>query len=182
MSDSKDHSRRAFMILAAGAVASAVSLPASAAYRPLQVKTVALNNLHTGERISAPFWEQGRYLPDVLKRVNWVLRDHRTDEVRPISPELLDLLWTLQQKLHAHEPFQVISGYRSPATNAMLAATTDGVAQNSLHTRGMAIDVRVPGRSLAKVHRAAVSLGLGGVGYYPRSDFIHVDTGRVRYW
>jgi uncharacterized protein YcbK (DUF882 family) len=182
MQDRSGYTRRAALFLAAGAMATAIVVPASAAYRPLQVKSVALSNLHTGERINMPFWESGRYVPDAIKHFDWVLRDHRTDEVRAIDPELLDLLWDLQQRLHAHEPFQVLSGYRSPATNALLALTTDGVAQNSLHTQGMAIDIRVPGRSLVKVHRAAVNLGLGGVGYYPRSDFIHVDTGRVRYW
>ncbi|HZS85635.1 MAG TPA: DUF882 domain-containing protein [Stellaceae bacterium] len=182
MAERSGVTRRAVLFLAAGAIASAAACPASAAYRPLAVRTVALDNLHTGERVKTAFWENGRYLPEALREIDWVLRDHRTDEVRAIDPDLLDLLWHLQQKLRARDAFQVISGYRSPATNAMLAATTDGVAQNSLHTRGMAIDIRVPGRSLVKVHRAALDLGLGGVGYYPRSDFVHVDVGRVRRW
>jgi len=88
----------------------------------------------------------------------------------------------LQIKLRTREPFQVFSGYRCPATNAMLASMTDGVAQNSLHMQGMAVDIRVPDRSLVKVQRAALSLEAGGVGFYPRSDFVHVDVGRVRHW
>ena len=182
MADRSEHTRRAVLAMAAGAVAATMALPAEAAWRPTQPRIVALDNLHTGERIKAPFWENGRYVPDALKHFDWLLRDYRTDEVRAIHPSLLDLLWHLQRTLRARDAIQVLSGYRSPATNAMLAATTDGVAQHSLHMRGMAIDIRVPGRSLVKVHRAALGLGLGGVGYYPRSDFVHVDVGRVRRW
>lgn len=141
-----------------------------------------LNNLHTGERLNAVYWENGHYVPEVLRRINWVLRDFRTNEVHEIEPPLIDLMARLHQRLGTREPFQIISGYRSPATNAMLAATTEGVAGNSLHIQGMAVDIRVPGRALVKVHRAAVMMRAGGVGYYPRSGFVHVDAGRVRYW
>jgi len=182
MADWSDQTRRAVLAMAAGTLAATVALPAAAAWRPIGARTVALDNLHTGERLRAPFWENGRYVPDALARFNWLLRDFRTDEVRAIDPGVFDLLWHLQRRLRAPAGFQVLSGYRSPATNAMLAATTDGVAQHSLHMRGMAIDIRVPGRSLVKVHRAAIALGLGGVGYYPRSDFVHLDVGRVRRW
>jgi uncharacterized protein YcbK (DUF882 family) len=182
MADRFEHTRRAVLAMAAGTIAATMAVPAAAAWRPMQPRIVALDNLHTGERIKAPFWENGRYVPDALKHFDWLLRDYRTDEVRAIHPSLLDLLWHLQRTLRARDAIQVLSGYRSPATNAMLAATTDGVAQHSLHMRGMAIDIRVPGRSLVKVHRAALALGLGGVGYYPRSDFVHVDVGRVRRW
>jgi uncharacterized protein YcbK (DUF882 family) len=102
--------------------------------------------------------------------------------VHAIDQRLLDLLVTLSGRLGTREPFEVISGYRSPATNAMLAATTGGVAAASLHMAGMAVDIRVPGRPLARVRDAARSLEGGGVGYYPASDFVHVDVGRVRAW
>jgi uncharacterized protein YcbK (DUF882 family) len=168
--------------LAAGTAAFAVVGRAEAARRILGVRAIAFENVHTGEKINSVYWEGGRYHPEVLRKINWVLRDHHNDRVHPIDPNLLDLLHQLQERLRTREPFQIVSGYRSPETNAMLAATTDGVAQNSLHMQGMATDLRLPGRNLSRVHRAAMNLELGGVGYYPRSDFIHVDTGRVRYW
>jgi uncharacterized protein YcbK (DUF882 family) len=183
MTDQPKQSRRdVILALAASALAAAAIPPALAARRPIGFRSVALDNIHTGERVNAVYWAEGRYVPDAMKRIDWLLRDHHTDEVRRISPDLLDLLTSLQVKLRTREPFQIISGYRSPATNAMLAAMTDGVAQNSLHMQGMAADIRVPDRSLVKVQRAALSLASGGVGFYPRSDFVHVDVGRIRHW
>ncbi len=140
------------------------------------------HNLHTGEFLDAVYRIDGRYVPAELTRVDWVLRDYRTGEVREIDRSLLDLLSALRDTLGTGEPFEVISGYRSAATNALLAATTGGVARHSLHVVGMAIDIRVPGRSLEVLRAAAKSLHGGGVGYYPKSDFVHVDVGRVRYW
>jgi uncharacterized protein YcbK (DUF882 family) len=183
MPEQREHTRRALLFLAGGALATALAAPAIAAsHRPFQARSIALHNLHTGEHVNSVYWQEGSYVPETLHRVNWVLRDHRTEEVCRISPELVDLLAQLRLKLRTRDPFEVISGYRSPSTNAMLAAATDGVAQNSLHMRGKAIDIRVPDRSLVKVHRAAMALDLGGVGYYPRSDFVHVDVGRIRRW
>jgi uncharacterized protein YcbK (DUF882 family) len=183
MPDHREHTRRAVLFMTGGALASALAAPAIAStHRPFSARSIALHNLHTGERVNSIYWEEGKYIPETLHRVNWVLRDYRTEEVFRISPELVDLLARLQLRLRSREPYQVISGYRSPSTNAMLAAMTDGVAQNSLHMHGKAIDIRVPDRSLVKVHRAAMELEAGGVGYYPRSDFVHVDVGRVRRW
>jgi uncharacterized protein YcbK (DUF882 family) len=110
------------------------------------------------------------------------LRDHRADEVENIDTDLLDLLFALRKTLETREPFHVISGYRSAKTNATLRAAGSGVAPNSLHRLGKAIDIRTPGRELRVLHEAAVALKGGGVGYYPKSDFVHVDVGRVRYW
>jgi len=110
------------------------------------------------------------------------LRDHRTDDVMPIDRALLDALASLREKLETDQPFHVISGYRSPATNARLAAASDGVARKSLHLQGRAIDIRVPGRSLEQVRSVALAMKSGGVGYYRRSGFVHLDTGRVRSW
>jgi len=143
---------------------------------------LAFVNTHTSERLDIVYREGGRYLPDALAAIDRVLRDHRTDDVRPMDPRLLDLLSEIRTNLDASQPFHVISGYRSPASNAKLAAASDGVARHSLHLEGRAIDIRVPGRSLDAVRRCAISLGGGGVGFYPRSDFVHVDTGRVRTW
>jgi uncharacterized protein YcbK (DUF882 family) len=177
-------------ILSAAAVAipialvipAAIAPPAEAARRTMASRTIFLDNVHTGERLKAVYWADGRYFPDQLRRISWLLRDHHRDEACPIDPELIDLLARLHQRLSTSEPFQILSGYRSAATNAMLAAQTDGVAQNSLHMQGMAVDICVPGRNLVKVRRAAVAMQAGGVGFYPRSGFVHVDVGRVRYW
>ena len=145
-------------------------------------RRVSLYNLHTGEHISQPYWMKGSYLPDSLSAINTVLRDFRTGEVYPIDPGLLDLLSALQQRVGSQRGYEVISGYRSPATNAMLNSASSGVATRSLHMQGKAIDIRLPGTRLATLHGAARQMKSGGVGLYTASDFIHVDTGRVRYW
>jgi uncharacterized protein YcbK (DUF882 family) len=159
--------------------AAAWSAPALASTAP---RDLAFHNLHTGESLRAVYFDQGSYVPDALAAVDHVLRDFRTGDVHPIDPRLLDLLHTLGSTVQSHTPFQVISGYRSPATNAMLHAHTDGVASGSLHMQGMAIDIRLGDVDLGHLHRAALGLGAGGVGYYPASDFVHVDVGRVRRW
>jgi uncharacterized protein YcbK (DUF882 family) len=145
-------------------------------------RRVAFDNLHTGEKLDIAYWENGAYLPDALREVNYVLRDHRNNEIHDIHPQLLDLLTALSHRLEATPKFEVISGYRSPATNAMLHAESGEVAVGSLHMQGEAIDIRMSGLSLAYLHDAALELDLGGVGYYPWSDFVHVDIGRVRRW
>ena len=178
--------RRGFLRLAVGAGVTAglaaAAMPAEAARRLLRPRALALHNLHTGESVNTAYWAEGRYLPDAMRHINWVLRDFRTDEVHQIDPRLLDLLVQLRGRLDGRAPIQVISGYRSAQTNAMLARQTDGVAQNSLHMQGKAIDIRVPGHRLKHVRAAAMSLRGGGVGYYPQSDFIHLDTGPIRHW
>ena len=145
-------------------------------------RSLALLNQHTGERISQPYWMAGNYLPESLSAINSVLRDHRSGEVYPIDPGLLDLLSALQQRLGSQGEYEVISGYRSPATNAKLQMASSGVARRSLHMRGQAIDIRLPGTPLTTLHSAARELKAGGVGLYTGSNFIHVDPGSVRYW
>lgn len=147
-------------------------------------RVLAFDNIHTGEKLKVEYWAEGDYVPGALAQVNHILRDFRSGEVHPITPRLLDLLSTLRQRLETTEPVSVISGYRSPATNAMLRGEHEhsGVASKSLHMQGMAIDIRIAGRSLASLHDAALSQRGGGVGYYPASDFVHVDVGRVRTW
>jgi uncharacterized protein YcbK (DUF882 family) len=145
-------------------------------------RRLSLHNLHTGEQVNQPYWMQGQYLPESLTAINKVLRDHRSGEVYPIDPGLLDLLSALQQRVGAVKGYDVISGYRSPASNAMLQARSSGVAKRSLHMQGKAIDIRMPGIQLARLHGAARAMKSGGVGLYTGSNFIHVDTGRVRYW
>ena len=171
---------RGGLAAALGAGASGLAGPALATIA--QPRKLALVNLHTGEKLSAAYWEAGAYVPDALSAIAKVLRDHRTGEVHAIDPELLDLLTRLSSRLGAAEPFQVISGYRSPASNAKLHAKSSGVATRSLHMLGQAIDVRLPGVPLSKLHETALALQGGGVGYYPKSNFVHVDVGRVRRW
>jgi uncharacterized protein YcbK (DUF882 family) len=143
---------------------------------------LAFRNLHTGETVAVVYRADGQLDLGALREIDWVLRDFRTGEARPMDRRLLDLLWRLRSALDTTEPYEVISGYRSPATNTMLRRSGRGVARGSLHTRAMAVDVRLPGRSLAALRDIALALRLGGVGYYPASDFVHVDVGRVRFW
>ena len=145
-------------------------------------RALAFRNLHTEETIDVVYRVDGQLDPDALRQIDWVLRDFRTGEAHPMDTRLLDLLWRLREALDTAEPYEVISGYRSPATNAMLRREGRGVARGSLHMRAMAIDVRIPGQPLAKLRNTALGLRVGGVGYYPASDFVHVDVGRVRFW
>lgn len=152
----------------------AAALPAS--------RMLSLENLHTNESLNAAYWTNGRYDPAACRRVDWLLRDHRAAVSAPISTELLDLLHALRIRLGTDAPFQVISGYRSPGTNARLSAAGSGVASNSLHVKGMAIDIRIPGCRLTDLRETALAMKAGGVGYYPKSNFVHIDVGRVRSW
>lgn len=163
--------------LAIGLVAS----PALAS-PPRGVRSLSFKNLHTDERVSTEYWVDGWYNPDALAEIDHVLRDFRTGEAHPIDPRLLDLMHQIQTKLETDADFEVFSAYRSPKTNAALARRSRGVARKSLHMQGKAVDVRLPGRRLRYVRRAAKALRVGGVGYYPRSGFVHIDVGRVRYW
>ena len=186
-------SRRNFLGL--GAVAATAALvpakafaagaPAAKSSALAAERCLSFFHTHTGERLTTSYCAGGDYLPDALKNVNTLLRDFRVNQVKPIDPDLLDLLFELNGTLGTAQPFHVISGYRSPVTNAMLkerGGAHSGVASHSLHMEGKAIDIRVPGIKLAHLRDSATSLKRGGVGFYPASDFVHVDTGRVRYW
>lgn len=145
-------------------------------------KNLRFYHTHTGETLSRVFWADGEYVPDALADINRVLRDHRTNEVSRIDAQLLLLLERLTSLAGANDTLHVISGYRSPRTNQALADRSDGVSRRSLHMVGQAIDIRIPGRDLQSVRNAALSLRGGGVGFYPASQFVHVDVGRVRAW
>jgi len=159
-------------------------VPRAARAGDLGARELLFDNVHTGEKLKVEYWANGQYLPDALVEVNRLLRDFRTGQVHPIAPHLLDLLARLRLSLETTQPINVISGFRSPATNAMLRAEHEhsGVASKSLHMQGMAVDIRIPGRELGDLHIAALAQRAGGVGYYPQSDFVHVDVGRVRSW
>jgi uncharacterized protein YcbK (DUF882 family) len=148
-------------------------------------RRVRFHNLHTDEKLDAVYYERGAYVPDALSAVNHVLRDFRTGDVHPMDPALLDVLAALSARLETSSPVHVISGYRSPRTNSFLRAeggAESGVARKSLHMQGQAIDIRLADVGLDRVHRAALDLRRGGVGYYPISNFVHVDVGAVRQW
>ena len=141
-----------------------------------------VHNLHTGDKLRTVYFENGRYLPDAMGELMKALRDWRSGEEHLMDPRLFDVMHALRARLDTREPFQVISGYRSKATNEMMHERSPGVAKNSQHTEGKASDVRIEGVDLRHIQGAALALGAGGVGYYPVSNFVHVDVGPVRQW
>lgn len=145
-------------------------------------KSLSFYNIHTGEKLTTTYWAEGVYIPESLREINHILRDHRSGASARMDVELFDLLHSLRTKMESREPFHIISGYRSPASNATLRGHSSGVAKKSLHMEGKAIDLNLPGRNLADLKKVAMNLRQGGVGYYPDSDFVHIDVGRVRYW
>jgi uncharacterized protein YcbK (DUF882 family) len=173
-------------VLGTPAVSRAAAQPAAAAPVPPAAapgeRILRLHNTHTGESLRTVFWAEGQFIPDALQDINKLLRDHRNNQVAQIDPQLLVLLDRISAQFGDHPTFQVISGYRSPETNEMLHENTSGVAKHSLHMEGKAIDVRIAGQDLAKLHKMAMAARAGGVGYYPDSQFVHMDVGRVRYW
>jgi uncharacterized protein YcbK (DUF882 family) len=165
-------------------LASAASMPvlAKAATAAPNERMLRLYNTHTGESLRSVFWAEGRFIPDALQDINKLLRDHRNDKVSEMDPQLLVLLDRVSAKFGDQHVLHVISGYRSPESNNKLRANSGGVAKHSLHMDGKAIDVRIPGRDIARLHKAALAVRGGGVGYYPESQFVHMDTGRLRSW
>jgi uncharacterized protein YcbK (DUF882 family) len=145
-------------------------------------RVLHFSHTHTDERLTVEYFQSGDYLVDGLAAVRHFLRDFRTGDAHDIDHRLLDLLFALRQATESTQPFQVISGYRSPATNSMLRQHSEGVAASSLHMEGRAIDIRLSDVRLPALRGSALALHQGGVGFYPASDFVHVDTGRVRWW
>ncbi|TPW12949.1 MAG: hypothetical protein FD130_1662 [Halothiobacillaceae bacterium] len=182
--------RRFLQLFAAGMALSMMPSLAEARRNPNErarrrapsERSLSFYNLHTGEKLKTVYWSKGIYHPEAFEEINYFMRDHRNDQIKAIDHHLLNLLYSVKTKLATTQPFHVISAYRSPATNRLLAEHSDGVAKRSLHMEGQAIDVFVPGRALRQVRRAALALKGGGVGYYPKDNFVHLDTGRVRRW
>jgi uncharacterized protein YcbK (DUF882 family) len=177
--------RRHFLALGAAGLALPflTRLAAFASPEPLPPdRELSFYNTHTGESADVAYCRSGCLQPASLERIDHILRDHRTGETKDIDVRLLDLLHRLARAVGADGPFHVISGYRSCKTNAYLRSHGGGVAANSLHLLGQAIDIRLPGLKLRDLYKAAVDLRAGGVGIYPASDFVHVDVGRVRIW
>jgi len=171
--------RRTLLKLAGTGLLAGAGL-VQAAHPP--ARELTLLNLHTGEQLHTIYWAQGRYLDSGLRRIDHLLRDHRAEAQIAMDPRLLELLYLLHQRLAPATPIHVISGYRAPQTNALLRASGGGVARKSLHMEGKAVDLRLPGVALSELHRAARGLRAGGVGYYPGSDFVHLDVGPLRHW
>ena len=149
---------------------------------PLAERTIELVHTHTGEALAVVYKRDGEFVTESLRRLDEFLRDHRTGEVRSIDPDLFDILWEIRAEVGGDEPFHLVSAYRTAETNETLRKAGRNVARNSQHVQGKAIDFRLPGVGTARLRDAALALGRGGVGYYEGSDFVHVDTGRVRRW
>ena len=184
MTFEREMDRRAFLKLGAAGAAAALfpTLSFASAGDAAAKKSLSFYNIHTGETLMSTYWEEGNYIPGALAEINHILRDHRTGKLMPMNVELIDMLHDVRTKLGSAKPFQIISGYRSPKTNATLNKNTSGVATKSLHMQGMAIDVNLQGIELSQLRKAAMSEKKGGVGFYPASNFVHLDVGRVRYW
>lgn len=175
--------RRIFLRSAAALAGTAAVPSAFAKSASLEIeKKLHLYNIHTGEFVKTTFKQAGEYDHQGLAELDHLLRDHRSGESTLISRTLLDDIHTLQQMFKPNQAIEIISGYRSPKTNEKLRAMGHNVAKRSLHMQGKAIDIRIPGTSLRQVRKAALALKSGGVGYYPKSGFIHLDVGRVRQW
>ncbi len=178
----RQEGRRRFLRLAGWTVAGA----AVASLLPLDVRAsttpLCLKNIHTGESLSRVYRTTAGYDAQALQSIDKLLRDHRTGDIHPIDPRLLDFLEAIARKLGTPPDYRVISGYRSPETNSSLRQKGRQVARKSYHLLGQAVDIRMQGVELTRLHRAALDLQLGGVGLYRGQDFIHVDTGPVRSW
>jgi len=174
-------SRRGF-IKCASLAAAAAAFPNVALASLEKERSLAFNHLHTGEKLKLTYWADGQYIDESLAEINHLLRDFRTGERYQMDRDLIDLLHQLQLATGNSRSFEIISGYRSPKTNAALRSKSSGVAKKSLHMLGQAIDVRLPGTDLKHLHKAALAAKSGGVGLYTGSNFLHLDTGRVRFW
>jgi uncharacterized protein YcbK (DUF882 family) len=178
-------SRRGALALIGGGLAlacgPALAAPSIASGKG-DYRSIHLFSDRLGESVNTVYWIEGDYIPEALTEISYLLRDWRLDLTRPIAPEAIDVLAAAHRRLDTAEPFAVISGYRSPQTNAMLRRRSGGVARNSYHIRGMAVDVRLRSRSVGQMYNAAVACNAGGVGRYSRSGFVHMDCGPVRTW
>jgi len=172
-----------FLIAPSGPRVQLHALSSRASEDQGQGHLLLLYNTHTGERLDVVYRQGEQYIPAALAELDYFLRDHRTGEVRHFDPRLYDILSDLTASVgHLGTEIDIVCGYRTPSTNESLRARTAGVAKNSLHIQAQAIDLRMPGIDTLTLRRAALALARGGVGYYPHSDFIHVDIGRVRQW
>jgi uncharacterized protein YcbK (DUF882 family) len=179
----RDHRRRRLVAAAAALIAAPMLALPRRSCAGVAPKALSFVHTHTGEALTIEYAREGEYIAAALARIDWLLRDFRTADVAPIDPALLDQLHALATITGTHAAYQVISGYRSLATNETLRRRgSGGVAAHSLHLEGRAIDVRLADIALAELRDAAISMRAGGVGFYPQSQFVHLDTGGVRRW
>lgn len=174
--------RREFLTGSLGATAALLGVGRAAAATVAPAHTLSFYHIHTAEKLTITYREQGALIPGAVAEIKRYLRDFRTEQVHDIDVALLDTLHQLYTTFDSRGNFEVISGYRSPRTNAALRHVTTGVAEHSLHIEGRAIDVRLTSAKTAALRDAAISLQAGGVGYYSQSNFVHVDTGPFRTW
>ncbi len=182
MSKIDQHRRR---LLTLGGAAMGIALLPNSAFAALSTprpRVLVINNLNTGETMKAEFFNGKGYNKDELVRLNHLFRDYRAEKVTRIDPQLFDHLYRLQVMLGTNKPVQLISGYRTLATNNSMRGPGRGVAKHSYHTLGQAMDFHIEGVQLANIRKAALKMKMGGVGYYPRSNFVHIDTGPARSW
>jgi uncharacterized protein YcbK (DUF882 family) len=178
-----DSGRRGFLKWAAGGVGALALAPELLKAAVLRERYLLFHNPNTGETVRQVYWTpRDGYIREAVNAISWALRDHHNNQVKPFDPNVLDQLYALQLQLGLGQPVNVISAYRSPSTNWRLSTGSRRVARNSYHIQAMALDLRVPGGRVSDLYRAARGLGAGGVGYYPRSNFVHIDSGPVRYW
>lgn len=180
--DRRDFFKRGMMLAGGIATMPAFMKPAFAHADKFGAYNIGFRNAHTGETFSGAYRVGNKYLPEAFDRINYIMRDFRTGDIKMIDPRLIDVLYFLHQGSGTSDMFEVISGYRSPKTNEMLRKVSTGVAKRSLHMDGKAVDIRLNSVRLSKLRKIAVDMKAGGVGYYPKSNFIHVDTGAIRSW
>ena len=174
--------RRTVIALSLVALGITASVTPPEPVRAADARQLSFYHTHTRLSLDVVYYANGEYVDSALDEINRFLKDFRTGEIAEMNPQLLDLLYDVRNELGSEEAYEVISAYRSPKTNEMLRATTTGVAKKSQHLKGNAIDVRLRGIRTAKLRDTALRMERGGVGFYPRSDFVHMDLGPVRQW
>lgn len=182
---SKGFTRRGLMqVFAATAVTAAPLFSNAVAYArgAGDIRRIRMYSGRTGESLDTIYWIEGEYIPEVVKEINHFMRDWRTGDVVGMDPRNFDIMAAAHRLMDVSEPYMLLSGYRSPKTNAMLRSRSGGVARNSLHMKGMAADLRLNSRSVGQMAKAAAACSAGGVGRYSRSNFVHMDCGPVRHW
>ena len=178
--DTTQAMRRRFLLGGASAALTFAAVPDARAGAP--PRRISLYNTNTGEAVDTVYWAGGRYIGEALTQIDRLLRDHRTGKIAPTDLALIDLLYRVRRRMRSRRPWHVISGYRSPTSNEALRKKIPGVAKKSLHSLGKAVDVRLPGRTQMALRRVSHFMRAGGVGLYPGSAFVHLDTGAVRHW
>ena len=174
--------KRTLLTLALIGLAMAATVTPPRDVRAADARQLSFYHTHTQQSLDVVYYENGEYVNSALDEINRFLKDFRTGDIAEMDPKLLDILHDVRNELGSDETYEVISAYRSPKTNELLRSKSGGVARNSQHLLGNAIDVRLRGVRIERLRDTALEMQRGGVGYYQQSDFVHVDTGRVRRW